>query len=623
MGKWDTLKFDLGPITPLAEAIQQLADVITTIATIIKTATEIIAALAVDTLNAQTLLIQAALQAISDILNQFIQGTAALHVLVVPPRRMLPFLNDGNNTNIKWDRESNPYVLEAEDEVGAMLTGASLSTVEAQDFYSQLDAVFNTIGGNPAFGRTVYESLNDADDFNRPQYGATDAYYAVVILAGATSFLELFDYILALMTLFKGKARTMLPPMIAPPPQDLRVSTVSAPKSGRVAVRLTWNNPPTRQEIRVYDDAKPLYTKIQEVAIARTTDPRLITAKLWSDFFPGYQPPVLTTYGQDQKNVKTFTTQKGQVDLIYLTTYDGVLDTYVDDDAALTKGVSYYYCVAYRYSMAIPNLDGKVTAENTIPQNYAAISNVAKALVDKEKYVTHHAGILPDWDMTPNALDLIPDLKFFLALIKNYVDTMQSQLAGTKSAIISYIRFLEAEITRYSNYALAVAEKIRTLTELANILKGGIYVTTISGASGGTPAFYSELLKRLTDETDTTAPPFFRHGITSGMVLFAGAPNPAALDSVKALLALLFGLGGGNTALQGAIDSIDNVMDVIEATPEFTAGMLPETTPTVEEETTTEDTLDANTTTPDATTFDDTMVPVPAGTPGSNVPYDP
>ena len=606
MGKWVPLKFDLGPIPGLAAAIQELVDAIVGITTIIKTATEIIAALITDALNVEAMIIKAALQAIEDILNQFIQGTVALHLLIVPPRRILPSINE---SAYDWTVYENPY------------TAISPPLVaDSRDFYQKLNTVFNVVGGNPAFGRTVLESLDDQADSNRPQYDATNAYFAVVMLAGATSILELISYIIALMSVFKGKTRSMMPPSIAPPPQDLRASTVAAGKSNRVAVRLTWKNPPTQQELRAFDDAKPLITEIREIAIVRTTDPTMITAKLWSDLLIGYQPTIMGESERERQNIKIITTQKGQVDLIRIFKYDGVQDTYVDDDAKLTKGVNYYYSVAYRYALAMPDLDGKVTASSYVPQNYFGISNVVKALVDKEKYVTHRAGILPDWDMTPNVLDLIPDLKFFLALIKNYVEAMKSQVAGAQSAIHSYITFLENEITRYTNYALAIADKIRSLTELAKFLQGGIYVTVMEGAEGGTQAFIGELMTRLTDESDTTAPPFFRHGVTAGVVMYAGAPNPTALASVKALIALLLGLGSGGSALEQAIDSIDNVMGALENQPSFAANMLPIPADTTATSATTSTTA---ATTPPATTFDDTMSPVPAGTPGSNIPFDP
>lgn len=597
MGKWETLKFELGPLPGLAKLIQDLADALILAASIIKTATEIIAALVTDALNVEATLIKAALQAIEDILNQLIQGTAAIHLLVVPPRRMLPVINDNATP---WTIDNNPYTT----------IGSSVASVDdARSFYEKLDAIFNVLGGNPAYGRTVLDSLGDENDRNRPQYDATNAYYSVVILAGATSILELFDYILALMSLFKGKARTMMPPSIAPPPQDLRATTIAAPNSGRVAVRLSWQNAPSQQELRAFDDAKPLLLRIDELAVVRTTDPTLVTAKLWSDLLLGYQPTALSSSETERQNVKTFTTSKGQVDLIRIFKFNSGRDSYVDDDPKLVKGVAYHYSVAYRYALAIPDLDGKVTDARYVKQNYAAISNVVKTLVDKDRYPTHHAGILPDWDMTPNALDLIPDLKFFLALIKNYIETMKSQVAGAQSALNGYVAFLKSEIDRYTTYAIDIANRIRTLSELAKLLQGGIYVSVIDGASGGTQAFMSELMTRLTDESDSSAPPFFRHGVTAGMVIYAGAPNPAALESVKALLALLFGLGGSGSALEQAIDSIDNVMVALEKQPSFSPAMLPtDTTPTPPT---------------DETTFDETMSPVPAGTPGANVPFDP
>ena len=582
---WQALKIDLGPIPELAQAVQSLADAINLALSIIKTATEIISALVIDTLNAEALLIRAALQAIEDILNQFIQGSAKLHLLVVPPRKALPYLDEKAPG---WTVYDNPYT---------MISAPPYE--DARDFYTKLDSVFNVLGGNPAYGRTVIESLADEADVNRPQYGDTDAYFAVAILAGHTSIIELLGYIMALMNVFKGAVKQPLAPTeIARPPQDLKVSTVAAPNSSRVAVRLTWKNAPTKQEIKGFSSPYSLYTRIDEIAIIRTTDPSLLTAKLWSDLFAGYQPTALSGTDQEQKNVKTIKTSKGTTTLVRVFKYDGVMDTFIDDDASLTKGVNFFYTLAYRYSLALPDADGKLTKQSYLAQNYAAISNVAKAVVDKDRYVTHRAGNFPDWDATPSALDLIPDLKFFLALIKNYVETMKSQVVGAQSALNSYVAFLKSEIDRYSAYAAAVSDRIRSLSEIMRLPQQGIYLTAMESASGGTPDFMNTIMTRLLDEQDPTAPPYFRHGVTAGLVIYAGAPNPAELASVKELLSLLLGLNTGHTALEQATASIDQVLTTLETPAAVVA-------------------------TPSQVTFDDAMGPVDAGDPAANVPFDP
>ena len=603
-GHWQKLSFDFGPITPLAEAVQTLADTINIALSIIKTATDIIATLLTDFISAEAMLIKAALTAIDDVLKQLIQGTAKLHMLVVPPRKALPFIDTLDTTD--WTAYNNPFTQ----------VGPTPTMEDSRNFYEKLDSVFKVLGGNPAYGRTVLESLVDPNDQNRPQYGPTDAYFSVVILAGTTSILELIGIIMALTNVFKGSLRNpMLPTEIARPPQDVRARIIAAPNTPRIGVRLSWKNPPTRQELRAFDAAQPLITQIREVAIVRSTDPSMVQAKTWDTLMAGFQPTQLGSSDTEKTDVKTIKTPKGTTVLKYLGKFDwaGSPESYVDSDPVLAKGTynKYYYAVAFRYSMAMPDLNGKVTESSHLYQRYSAISNVVTAQADKDRIPSCRTGNFPDWDATPNVLDLIPDLKFFLALIQNYVETMKSQLVGASSALLSYIAFLKSEIARYSAYAAAISDRVRALAELMRFPQSGVYVTLIANSKGGTQDFIGQLTSRLTDETDATAPPYFRYGVTAGVVLFAGAPNPADLASVQELIALLLGLNSGQSALGQAIESIDNVVGLLEKAPVFAPDMTVDTSGTT------------TTTIASQQTFNDALEPVDPGSTDANVPFDP
>jgi hypothetical protein len=602
-GNWKSLSFDLGPITPLAEGLQSLTDTLATILTIVKTATDIVAQLAVNTLSTEALLIQAALQAIQDVLTQYIEGAAKVHFLVVPPRKALP---PDAQALMALSPYENGLALDLRPEV-----------VEQMDFQTKLNQVFDVAGGNADYGRTVAESLTDENDPNRPQYSDTDAYFAVAIVAGGTSLLELYDYAARLMAVFDGalKGRKLMPVVALRTPQDLRARVIAAPGTPRIGVRLNWSNLASEQILTGYGDGN-VKIRIDEVAIIRSTDRRAFAAKTWDALMGSYQPTPLGDDEQQRLNVKTIKTADGTTQLLALLKFTGQPESYVDNDSTLAKGQDYYYAVAYRFSTLVPDNLGKYA--HSEPQRYFQISSVVKAHVDAEKVPFSYGGVPPDWDATPSALNLFPDLKYFLALLRDYVQTLQSQAAGAASALASYVLFLQSEIDRYVAYAQAINERVAALTELMRLPQTGIYVTLISGASGGTSAFMSALTDRLSDQSDTTAPPYFRHGVTSGLVIFAGAPNPAALDSVQLLISLLLGLSSGPTAFEQAVDSIDQVLTAVEdrtfsnsmasVPADTTVGGAPNEVPP--------------TSTPTAT-FSDGMEPTTPDSADANIPWDP
>jgi hypothetical protein len=215
--------------------------------------------------------------------------------------------------------------------------------------------------------------------------------------------------------------------------------------------------------------------------------------------------------------------------------------------------------------------------------------------------------VKPDWISHPSVLDLIPDLKFFMAMLQARIASLGDFTLGANAALQSYIKFLTAELTRYQDFADEINAKVAKLSTLLSLPAAGIYVTSIDEASGGVDTFLRTLTTRLTDTSDDTAPPFFRTGFTAGIVLLLGAPNPAEFASTKALLELIFGAGSGNTPFEDALDSIDNLLSSLEDTV-FGDDMKPGTPP--------ESTVSKK-------TFDDQMNPVDASNSTANVPFDP
>lgn len=556
-GQWKSFTLDLGPIEPAASAIKDITSAIGMALTIQKTAVDILATLALDLLNVEALLIKAALETVQGILNQYLISDAKIHVLVIPPRRQLPY------------KLTSDFMMPQEEDSWAI--NETISDETKARFQKMLQQVAEHDQGNPGFARTVVESLYDEFDPNRPTYDKNSAVFATVILAGAQSMLGLYDFLATLQSLFGTalKGAPLIPATLTRTPQGLRAQAIAAPESSRIGVRLSWENPPARQSLPEYGGAQVI---IKELAIIRSTDEELVKATTWKNIFGEYQPVALTEDEIEHADIKT--TDDEQTTLIRVFKFDGVRTAYVDDEATLRKNTDYFYTLAYRYALA----DAPEGTTNNIAyadQTFHQLSNVAKVRVENEKVPSTHLSVQPNWMTHPSFLNLIPDLKFFMALLENYIESLKSQLTGSASALKSYVEFLKAEIDRYNAFATEINNRISKLTALFQLPATGIYMTTIAADSGGNDYFMQELVKRLMDETDPTAPPFFRNGLVGGIIIFAGAPNPAALTATQTLVSLLLGLNTTFvTPFQEAVDSIDHVITTLE-TQTFGSNMQP------------------------------------------------
>jgi len=589
MGNWTTfaIKAPIEPLKQIASGIATVTGVIATLIGIQKSILQIISALAIDLLNPQALAIKAALAVLEELLDKYIKIDARLHMLVVPLRKRLPE-NMAGDLTMPYGEDSWVIDETISDETKTALSEA----LERVGHYDQ---------GNEGFGRTIIEATYDPDDPNAPKYGDTEAVFAMVILGGAQSIMGVYDLLRAIQGLLGTalKGNPLIPNTITRTPQDLQVTPIAAPNSVRVGMQLKWGNPPTLQTLAEFDGVR---IRLEEVAVIRSTNDEVMNAKDWTTIFGGSQPAELTREQNEVKNALTSADKKTVV--ISQLRFDGVRNAYIDDDAALVKDTTYYYTVAFRYSLAEEPKDNQ--EPNYVLQKYAQISNIVSARIEANLPSTR-GGVKPDWISHPSVLDLIPDLKFFMALLSARIEALGSFSFGANAALQSYIKFLTAELTRYQDFANEINAKVAKLASLLTLPAAGIYITSISMDSGGVDAFLRELTHRLTNTSDETAPPFFRTGFTSGIVFLLGAPNPAEFASTKALLELIFGAGSGNTPFEDALDSIDNLLSSLEDKT-FGTDMQPGTPP--------EGSIASK-------TFDDEMNPVEASDSTANVPYDP
>lgn len=591
MGNWFELSLGAPaePIAKVAEGIAEVTGIIATIIDIHKTALQIVSTLTTDLLNAEALLMKTALSVLEDVLGQYIDTDAKVHVLLVPIRKRPP-----------WNLQSDFKVPSFED---SWNIDETIPEEKRKRFYEVISRIGEYNQGNEGFLRTVYEeTLDDDGDSNRPQYDSDAAYAAMVMVAGAQDVIGVMD----LASLLQGimgtalKGNSLIPDTISRTPQNLRATVSAVDNSPRVAILLEWENPPVLQ---TFSDFEGLRVRLDEIAIVRSENDQTPLAATWSDIFGSSQPSALGEDDGPQTDVLESADKKSKV--IYQARFEGVLQAYADTDSALEKEKDYYYTVAYRYSYAAePGSDGKVS---WVTMDYVRISNVAKARFRKTT-PARTGGTKPNWYTHPSPLDLIPGLKFLMLNIKTQIEALKSNTTGAASALQSYIDFLDAEATRYADYADAINAQTAKLASMLQIPSAGVYMTSMASSNGGTYGFLEELTDRMSDKTDTTAPPFHRNGFVTGIVMMAGAPNPAELTSFNTLMGLLFGGGGAKTAFEKALDSIDRLLDDVEEKL-FGDDMQP--------------TTEAPTESVVYKTFDDAMNPVAADSTDANISFDP
>ena len=563
--KWVALSLSAA-LVPLEEIAQGIEKVTTTLGTIIdihKTVLEIISALTIDFLNVQNLIIQSALAALNSLIEQYVISDAKIHLLTVPIRK-----NPRYRLEADFDIPSDEDSWAFNDAISPETRKTLQDTVNLVAQYDQ---------GNEGFARTLIEASYDDKDPNRPVYGQNDAIFGAIFMAGGSDLLGAYKLLRLLQGIFNTslKGNPLVPDTIAKTAQSLTVTPIAAPGTTRIGVRLQWDNPPTLQTLVDFGGAR---IKLREIAIIRSTNDEIITAQTWGDLFGQTQPSVLGDDEPIRENAQT--TADNKTSIIRIFKYNGVRNAYVDDDETLERGVNYYYAVAYRYAISsAPDDKGKV---DYIDQTFDQLSNVVTVRLAEELPSTR-GGVKPDWVATPGVLDLVPDLKFFLRLIQSYVNSMQSQTQGAASAMQSYIKFLIAEAARYADFAAEINNRLAKLKSLLQLPATGLYATFISNDTGGLDYFLKTATQRLSDTADTSAPPFFKHGVTAGIVLVAGAPNPAALAPVQTLISLLFGSPVAETPFEKALNSIDRLVSQAE-TLEFGDDLQPghprtETTP--------------------------------------------
>ncbi|MAG64344.1 MAG: hypothetical protein CMK74_00490 [Pseudomonadales bacterium] len=529
--------------------------------------------LATTALSTEDMALKTALSAIEKLLDKFTKE-GKIHLLPVSPMRQN---HDDPSDTILYTNGEDSWSL-ATDVMG---------DTERQQFAETMKLVSNADRGNEGFARTVIESLYDEEDSGRPQYDAESAVFALVIVAGAKSFVKLNKLMKTLNELFGASLgkNDLIPGDLFKAITELKATPIASPESSRVGVLLSWVNPPTEISHEKYGGGS---ARLDEIAIIRSTKDEVMLATSWADIFGKSQPAAL---GENNFKSNALVSADKKTKVIRQIGYDGMTSYYRDDD--VVRGTDYYYTVAYRYSVVGPATDVKATY---VLQEYNGISNVVKMRIPKK--IPPSKGVEPNWMTHPSILSLIPTLEYTINSLKAYVIAYKARIGNTNKALQSYVDYLEAEGKRYTEFANEILAAINKTADLLDLPAAGLYVTAIDLAEGGVNAFASELATRMSNTSDTSAPPFFKSGVVTGVVMLMGAPNPAAFQEAKDFTNFLFNPPNIATAWESAVDSIDVALTTVEQAVTSSTEQAQKT-------------------------FDDAMQPVLATSEKSNVPFDP
>lgn len=438
---------------------------------------------------------------------------------------------------------------------------AILFEPQPESWEAVLPPVTGGSGGNYGFMKAVVDSLNDPDDLLRPQLDGDAHVAGVIVLAGASTFLELVPVIEKLVKLFSGNknsgAGEGLMDFSFPRPKGLRATLIpiAVTAIGRLKNRLYDNSGEHICGVRLQWNRDDRQTVIQDFG-----QPITVTIKKVSVFRSEYPIPPSATYTQLKED--------RDVNLLAEFDYDGWNNEFFDDSVAFDK--TYHYAIGYQTE--------SVAGEST-PIEYTPLFLATTSIYVSSKFnVMPRKGVPPDWIVLPNAISLIPGFKDLMDKITLFLDGLEKRLDDASSTYKKYIEALSKEIDRYVRFAQELALLIQELVNLLTFPRD-VYIGAYTFAGkGGNSFFISELGKALTDTNDPNRPPFdLGSEAVTGFILMAGATTAGKLAAFKNFLDfLLFSSGSqlGSTtastyatitsALETGIRAVQREIDLLD-----------------------------------------------------------
>lgn len=399
-------------------------------------------------------------------------------------------------------------------------------------------------GGNYGFFKTIWDSLYDEGDLNRPMFYGNNDYVAGYVMLIGSDFdpIGFLDDLWRLFGIF-GSLFGGIPglPEDIPVPTNLIATPLSTGQAGSYGtstgsfdVLLEWDGPGSL--INQISDLGNIILYPTETAIIRVkNNPNAMIASNIVELAGTRELTVGRLGGTDDMNVE----------VVAILDKPLVKTTYVDRNVPLDDtpiGDSYYYATAWR----LDAFESRFVSDDTAPQrklDYWQISNVARATPQP----AHPPSIRPDWLRTPSLASLFPPLEEFIGRIIGFLKTLEGLIGSVLDQYKAYIEFLKSEVKRYEKLITDILDTIKKLAELLKVpsITGGVYYRPFYG-KGGNNFFIQDMLMSLVVDSaaDPNAPPFLRGDEwVTGFVLMTGGPKPD-VDAFRLALGIILGTHG-------------------------------------------------------------------------------
>jgi hypothetical protein len=569
---------------------QTLSDVTATLIGFLETIKTVLEAASLLTSSADDLLglvIDELLAEIIDLIASLAEGTG---IYMLP---ILPVTKSTNHEEVEVDLNL------VRTTIGKLAIPGSKYTL-AEDLLDQIPQPV-TRGGNQGYLQTVVNSLSDAQDDNRPQFGDQDYIAGIAVIGGGPSISDAYNLYLKFRKLF-GPLMDGEVSGLPPRPSGLVASYRGEGLSGPV-VLLDWDRPVVKAPItarRTYPYwelvSETLYRApdLASIAVADRTDEtisqRPLKEGVYSEVPAKYAVAVrVTTASSSVASIPGFGPILDAALTQNTTTYsDGTSVSSAQgwvantSPVAIDAGTRYSYYIARGYLQVSGETNGvKSYASETVLYRFSGAAGVS---IPAEGQTTSGLGIPPNW-YSATLADLFPSL----AQLSTELLTLLDQLSALKSDNASYLRdqiaALTAEINRWQRVAASVQSLLNDLIALFS-QDFGAFALSFFGKGGN--AFLTDLLTQALTTTNTDAlddiasdleqaqalaekdilsvsrlkalgngvldanlttgsPNFSNDEVTTGFVLLAGDATLSKVNKVYKLIETFFGSSDGSS----------------------------------------------------------------------------
>lgn len=529
---WDTFKIDnLLPqeVRSVVDAVTSITGALNGILSITKTALEVVKNLA-STASANPL--ETVINQTVTELEGFIDGLTAettAHAIMIPIQKQYY----GRGERIPADKvppdQSISSSAALEEDGGFPLREPDTSTIQF------INESATATGGNQGFWKAVSVSLLDNGDDNKPEFPSDFAVGGVCLIFGASNYSELQENFDLFEQLLETGNRATLSSNTRPVAKNVRTKAVPIlGTTSQVGVQVEWDAVPPVVGIPLFSDEQLVIT---EVFVIRSSDPLFREQFNWNQAF-SVQPT----------NSLSDLLEEGENKVIARLRNDGVIRRYIDTDEHLEEEKIYFYGLALRYTI------------DDVVQPMGNISNVVRTVFTRRTQSTRRS-VAPDWWATPSLIALFPDLERLINTVRLEVAGIGSRTSsnsGINTIIEQTITQIDLLLTQGEELLARIEKTTGKITALSTKQLAATSATTFSVSTGGMTAWMGELANRLSDETDTTRPPFDEDELVAGVVIVAGAPSIPQLQAFMTLLGLFFGASAANPILD-AVNAVEVV----------------------------------------------------------------